>query len=310
MEYAFQTVELTKQYSNFLAIDNVNVNVPKGSIYGLVGPNGAGKSTLMRILLGSSTATSGYIAINGKTEHVDLISERKKVGSIIESPTLYATMSAIDNLIARAILLDLPNYKEKATQMLNYVGLTDTGKKKVKNFSLGMKQRLAIGLALLGDPQILVLDEPTNGLDPLGINEIREMIETLNKDGITILISSHFLSELTKFATHYGILRGGKLIKEISKEEILANCDTAFVIKYLDVNNFNLALPLMVQKFGEHSIVVNESDNTIKLICHDDSKTCSSLTRLMVENNIDFVSMTTHIEGYESYILSLINGKK
>ena len=310
MEYVFESVDLTKKYSQAFALDKVNIHVPKGSIYGLVGPNGAGKSTLMRILLGSTIATEGYVAINNKTEFVELNSEREKIGSIIESPTLYPTMSAIDNLIARAKLLNLPNCKQKAMEVLTYVGLMDTGKKKVKNFSLGMKQRLAIGLALLNDPKILVLDEPTNGLDPLGINEIREMIQNLNKDGVTILISSHFLSELTKFATHYGILRSGKLIKEVSKEEILANCNTAFSIKYLDNNNFALALTLLLDKFDAQNIVVSEQDNTIKVLTQDDSKTCAMITRLMLENNIDFVSMSTEKEGYESYILSLINGKK
>jgi len=310
MEYVFQSVDLTKKYSQAFALDKVNIHVPKGSIYGLVGPNGAGKSTLMRILLGSSIATEGYIAINNKTEYEELNIERKNIGSIIESPTLYPTMSAIDNLIARAKLLDLPNCKQKAMEVLGYVGLTDTGKKKVKNFSLGMKQRLAIGLALLSDPKILVLDEPTNGLDPLGINEIREMMETLNKDGVTILISSHFLSELTKFATHYGILRSGKLIAEVSKEEILANCNTAFAVKFIDNNNYAMALTLLVDKFGAQNIVVNEQDNTIKVLTQDDSTTCSMITRMMIENDINFVSMTTEKEGYESYILSLINGKK
>jgi ABC-2 type transport system ATP-binding protein len=213
-----KTQGLTKVYGDKAVVNGVNMNVAKGDIYGFIGSNGAGKTTFIRMLMGLIEPTSGTFELLGKS--TGLCEIRKKIGCIVESPAIMYNMTASDSLKSHMMLYGLKD-SEKRANLLNLVGLGDTGKKKVKDFSLGMKQRLAIAQALANDPNILILDEPTNGLDPQGIIEIRKLLQKLVKEfGITILISSHILSELQQFATRYGIIRDGQLIDEFTLEDL------------------------------------------------------------------------------------------
>ena len=233
MEYCLTTHNLTKRYRKFTALDNVNMTVPKGAIYGLVGRNGAGKTTLIRVICGLQAPTQGdYTLFDSKYGNEKVLARaRKRIGAIVETPALYNSMTARENLLNHAILLGLPS-TDKIDDLLKLVGLEDTGKKKVKNFSLGMRQRLGIALTLVGNPDLILLDEPTNGLDPQGIVEIRELILKLNKEhGVSFVISSHILGELSKLATHYGFIDKSKLICEMTAHELEERCRKKIEVK-------------------------------------------------------------------------------
>lgn len=221
MEYAIETHGLTKNYKGFLANDNVDISVPKGSIFGLIGRNGAGKTTFMKMILGFSNKSSGTIMINGKTSESDLWKERGHIGSIIEEPAFYKEMSAYANAMYYAKLHG--KGRKEVKEVLEKVDLYKVRNRHVKAFSLGMRQKLGIACALLGDPDILMLDEPTNGLDPLAIAEIRNLLETLNKEGVTIFISSHILPEMEKIVTDYAFMLDGKVAKRFSAAELKAS---------------------------------------------------------------------------------------
>ncbi|MET3320312.1 UNVERIFIED_ORG: ABC-2 type transport system ATP-binding protein [Peribacillus simplex] len=230
-EYVLKTNQLSKRYKNQFALNKVNLSIEKGSIYGFIGQNGAGKSTLTRLATGLAIPTSGTIELFGETSERNLIQARKRIGAMIEEPALYPHMTAAENLEAHRLLKGIPG-KECIEKALTLVGLLDMGKKKAKNFSLGMKQRLGLAIALLGDPEFLILDEPINGLDPMGVVEIRELLKKLNSEkGITILISSHILSELHLLATHYGIIHKGELIEEMTLNELEEKCQQYLHIK-------------------------------------------------------------------------------
>ena len=215
MGYCLETISLCKKYGDFQALNGLSMHIPKGAIYGLVGKNGAGKTTLIRLITGIQNPTSGeYSLYNIKNTDMAINKTRRRMGAVVETPAVYLDMTAEENLIMQYQILGIPNYNG-ITELLTLVSLADCGKKKVKDFSLGMKQRLGIAVALCGSPDFLILDEPINGLDPQGIVEIRELILKLNRDyQITILISSHILGELSKLATHYGFVDGGKIVKE------------------------------------------------------------------------------------------------
>lgn len=213
VEYVLRTHSVSKQYKHQLVLNKVNLTIKKGSIYGFIGQNGAGKSTLIRLVTGLACPTMGKIELFGQSNERELIEARRRIGTIIEGPALYPHLSAAENLEAHRLLKGIPG-KECIQKTLEIVGLQDTGKKKAKNFSLGMKQRLGIAIALIGDPEFLILDEPINGLDPMSVVEIRELLKKLNHEyGITILISSHILSELHLLATHYGIIHKGEFTR-------------------------------------------------------------------------------------------------
>lgn len=223
MEYAVSTNCLTKKYKQHTAVNQINLHVKRGEIYGFIGRNGAGKTTCMKMICGLSAPTSGEISLFGR-QGTEAKEFRSRIGNLIENPGLYPNMSAYENLKCKCLALGI-HKRGYIEDILSQVGLQEAGKKKVKNFSLGMKQRLGIGMALLGEPDLLVLDEPINGLDPQGIAEVRETLENLTrKKGMTIMISSHILEELHKVADTFGIIHNGELVQELSKEELERKC--------------------------------------------------------------------------------------
>lgn len=226
METMVQTYGLTKQYGRKIVLNNVSIRIQKGDIYGLIGKNGAGKTTLMKLLLGLTSPKAGQMQLFGG-ENVS--TARRKIGALLEAPALYNNETGFENMKRFAILTNSTD--DEIRYLLDLVGLGNTGKKKAGQFSLGMRQRLAIAIALLGNPELLILDEPINGLDPAGIKEIRDVILELNQKGVTFLISSHLLDELGKIATRYGILSNGRLVEEISKEELEDRCRSFLVIR-------------------------------------------------------------------------------
>lgn len=223
-----ETENLSKQYGEQMAVRNVSLQIERGSIYGLLGPNGAGKSTTLKMLVGLLRPTGGRIILDGRPWQKESLS---KIGSLIESPALYGNLTAEENLLVHTRLLKIP--KTKITEVLETVNLKNTGKKRVSQFSMGMKQRLGIAAALLNDPELLILDEPTNGLDPFGIQELRELIISFSEKGMTVILSSHILSEVAQVADTIGIISGGKLLFQgmPDSDENLENFFTEVILK-------------------------------------------------------------------------------
>ena len=228
MEYILQTFNISKKYKKNYALKNVNINISRGDIYGFVGENGSGKTTIIRLITGLIFPTQGSFKLFGvDNTSNDILKVRKKIGAIVESPSIYQNMSAYDNLKMQCDILGIKDYDTKIKETLKEVGLDYlyNDKKHSSNFSLGMRQRLGMAMALLGDVEFIILDEPMNGLDPSGIVEIRELILKLNKEkNITFLISSHILTELSLVATKYGIISKGKMIKEIDSSDLKNEC--------------------------------------------------------------------------------------
>jgi len=224
-----KTRNLTKRYGNTTAVDDVSLTVDKGDIFGLIGQNGAGKTTLMRLATSLSRPDSGSIELFGQTGESDLNSVRRRIGCVIEMPALYPNLTAAQNLEHYRIERGIPD-KSAVQKSLELVNLTDTGKKKFKNFSLGMKQRLGLALALLSCPDFIILDEPNNGLDPMGIIEMRDLIKRMNEKGITLLVSSHILAELAQVATKYAIIHHGRLVKALTQAQLREECKRALAI--------------------------------------------------------------------------------
>ena len=220
MEYILETNNLTKKYGKFQVLTDINMHIPKNAIYGLIGKNGAGKTTLIRIITGLQRPSSGtYSIYNIAYNNKIVLKERNRISAIIESPAIYSNLSAKDNLIEQYKIIGRP-IDEEVDKILELVGLNNIGKKLARYFSLGMRQRLGIAISLCSNPDFLILDEPINGLDPEGIIDIRELLLKLNNNGITILISSHYLDELSKIATYYGFVHNGKIVKEISANDL------------------------------------------------------------------------------------------
>ena len=218
-----RTENLTKTYGGKTAVDNVSISIEKGDIFGLIGQNGAGKTTFMKMITSLVKPSSGSIELFGEKEATKLGALRSRIGSAIETPALFDNLSAVQNLEYFRQQRGLTN-KNRIQECLEIAGLTDTGKKKYKHFSMGMKQRLGLAVAILSHPDFLVLDEPTNGLDPVGIIEMRDLMKRLSKDGITILVSSHLLSELSQIADKYAILHMGKLVKNVTHAQLQEEC--------------------------------------------------------------------------------------
>ena len=302
MEIILETNNLVKKYKDFKALNQTNIHIEKGSIYGLIGKNGAGKTTLIRVICGLQEPTSGSYTIYGvKNSCPEITNVRKRIGSIIETPSIYSDMSAKDNLILQFKLVGMSNLDD-VDSLLKLVGLDKTGKKKAKHFSLGMKQRLGIAICLANNPDFLILDEPINGLDPQGIIEIRELILKLNKEKrITILISSHYLDELSKIATHYGFLDNGSIIREISSEELSKKLEHKFILTVNNQNNF-------VKYFEENKIAYEVVDNkTINVYGeHNLSKFINELSK----KNLIADDIHEQEESLESYYMNLLGGGK
>lgn len=302
MEYVLSTDNLTKKYRRFKALDHLNMHVEKGSIYGFVGKNGAGKTTLIRLICGLQEPDSGEYFLYGKRHTSRSIGDsRKRMGAVVETPSLYLDMSAEENLKAQYRILGVPSF-DGINDLLALVGLKDTGKKKVKNFSLGMRQRLGIAVALAGNPDFLVLDEPVNGLDPQGIIEIRELILKLNRQHeITVLISSHILDELSRLATHYGFIEKGRLIREISAKDLENACRKCIRVRVSDIEA--LARVLYQSKLEHNILPDNQADifgnvNISKLAIALDREGC------------ELKSVTEKDESLESYFVNLIGGEE
>ncbi|MCI8778584.1 MAG: ATP-binding cassette domain-containing protein [Bacilli bacterium] len=301
MELVIETNNLLKKYKDFKAINNLNMHLEKGAIYGLIGKNGAGKTTLIRLICGLQKPTSGTYTLYGvKNTDKKIIDVRKRIGAIIETPSIYQNMTARDNLIEQFKLIGLPSF-DSINDLLELVGLAHTGKKKVKNFSLGMKQRLGIAIALATSPDLLILDEPINGLDPEGIVEIRELILNLNrKKRITILISSHYLDELSKIATHYGFVDNGQVIKEISSDELNKKMEQKIEIKVNDIKEF---VKYFEKKHYTYEVI---EPNTINVYGKFNlAKFISELAK----NNLVAEDIHEKEATLENYYLNLIGGK-
>lgn len=302
MEYCLITAMLCKRYGHFKALNGLTMHVPKGAVYGLVGRNGAGKTTLIRLIAGIQEPTYGEYTLYGvKNTDKAIHKVRRRMGAIVETPAIYMDMSAEENLKLQYQVLGLPDY-EGIPELLQLVGLANCGRKKARHFSLGMRQRLGIAVALCGSPDFLVLDEPVNGLDPQGIIEIRELILKLNqKHQITILISSHILNELSKLATHYGFVDHGVMVREVSAAELDAACRKCVRLSVTDTK----ALCRVLDGMGMEYNIISETDADIYGEV--------SVTRLAValdKEGCEIRSMYERDESLESYYMNLMGGSK
>lgn len=300
MEYILKTNALSKQYRHFKALDGLTMHVPKGAIYGFVGKNGAGKTTLIRLICGLQTPTGGEYSLYGrKNTQRDIAKSRRRMGAVVETPSIYLDITAEDNLKQQYMILGCPSY-DGIDELLELVGLSGTGKKKAKNFSLGMRQRLGIAIALAGNPDFLVLDEPVNGLDPQGIIEMRELILKLNREHqITVLISSHILDELSKLATHFGFIDKGRIVKEITAEDLETVCRKCIRMEA----SSTAILARVMDEWG------------LKYTIHSDTQVDiygeAPVTKLVVrlaEEGCEVQSMHEKDESLESYYMRLLGG--
>ncbi|WP_028776734.1 ATP-binding cassette domain-containing protein [Shimazuella kribbensis] len=301
-DYILRTTNLSKQYKDQWALDDVNISIKKGSIYGFIGQNGAGKSTLIKLITGLAYPTRGELELFGHSSAKELVQARKRIGTIIESPALYPHMNAIENLEVHRLLKGIPG-KKCVKKTLSLVGLQDAGNKKAKNFSLGMKQRLGLGIALLGDPEFLILDEPINGLDPMGVVEIRELLKRLAfEHGITILISSHILSELHLLATHYGIIHKGKLLEQLSAVELNEKCQQYIHMKVDDPNKAATILETRL-KTSHYEVL---PDGTIKLFGYLDNP--GKVSAILFHEGLIVEQFMPMREDLEAYFTNRIGG--
>ena len=302
MEYVLRTHALKKVYGNFKALNGLSMNVPKGSIYGFVGKNGAGKTTLIRLVCGLQEPSAGEYTIYGqKNSQKGIAEERRRIGAVVETPSIYLDMTAEDNLKEQYRILGLPSF-EGIDRLLKLVGLEHTGKKKAKNFSLGMRQRLGIAIALAGDPDFLILDEPVNGLDPQGIVEIRELILKLNREqGITVLISSHILDELSRLATHFGFIDKGQVIKEISASELEKVCRKCMHVTVSDTKS----LVRVLDELGMEYAVLSEREADIF-----GEISVTELTMKLASRGCEILKIQEKDESLESYYINLLGGGK
>ena len=297
-----KTYNITKKYGEQLAVDNVNMTIKKGDIYGFIGQNGAGKTTLIRLITGLIHKSGGEIELLGANEENELNKARTMVGSLIESPSLYTNMTARENLEVSRLVRNIPG-KKCIDEVLELVGLKDVEKKKVKNFSLGMRQRLGIANALMGNPKLLILDEPINGLDPMGIIEIRELLKKINKEkDMTILISSHILSELSELATTYGIISKGELIEEITAKQLSEKCRQYINLK---VDDTSRAVTLLERELGISDYEVLENKN-IKVFSNLDN--VGAVNSLLSKSGVIVESINVKGENLEEYFMNTIGG--
>ena len=299
-ELLLQTRNLTKQYGRHRAVDDVNMHIKKGAIYGFIGRNGAGKTTCLKMISGLSTPSYGEIEMFGY-KGKDLQKVRSRVGCLIEAPGLYGNMSAYDNLNIKCKLTGIKK-KGYIEELLKTVGLDTVGEKKTKHYSLGMKQRLGIALALVGEPDLLILDEPINGLDPQGIVEVRETIQKLAKErGMTICISSHILEELSKLATDYGIIHNGCLVQELTREELMKKCSERIE---LTLDNPKQAIPVLDDMgFNSYQVIDKEHIHIFERLGES-----ASLHMELAKAGIPVKGISITSEELENYFLRLTGG--
>lgn len=300
MDYVLKTNNLCKRYKDIKALQNLTMNVPKGSIYGFVGKNGAGKTTLIRLICGLQLPDSGNYEIYGIGYEDKAISKaRRRMGAVVETPSIYLDMTAEDNLKQQYRILGLPSF-DGLSDILMLVGLENTGKKKAKDFSLGMRQRLGIAVALCGNPDFIVLDEPINGLDPQGIIEFRELILKLNRERkITVLISSHILEELSKFATHYGFIDSGRIVREMSAAELDEACRKCV---RMTVTN-TAALTGVLDEMGMEYRILDAKTADVYA-----KPNITQLSFALAEKECEILSVEAHDESLESFYISLVGG--
>lgn len=293
MSYVVSTENLTKIYPAKVAVNNVSIHVERGDIYGLIGKNGAGKTTLMKILLGLTFSNGGSVSLFGSSENLN--TSRKKIGSLIEDPGLYKNCTATENLTRFSILYGAD--RSKIPAILKLVGLSDAGNKKVSAFSLGMKQRLGLAIALLNDPEILVLDEPMNGLDPAGIKDMRDLFKKLNEErGVTIIISSHILEELAKIVNVYGIINNGKLIEEISSKELEEKCVSHIKIV---CNDYDAAKKILAESFPDVSAEIRSDGLYLMTASIDPAK----INTLLVKGDVEVSAVTPSVDDFENFFI-------
>lgn len=302
MEYVLETNAVTKRYRSFTALNGLTMRIPKGSVYGFVGRNGAGKTTLIRIICGLQEPTDGSYTLYGvKNTESAVLRSRRRMGAVVESPAIYLGMTSKENIRQQYNVLGIPS-DEGAEELLRLVGLDKTGSKTARNFSLGMRQRLGIAVALAGNPDFLVLDEPTNGLDPQGIIEMRELILKLNREqGITVLISSHILDELSRLATHYGFIDNGRMVREMSAEELEACCRKCIRMEVSDTKTLARVLDSMNAEYRisdeHHADVYAEIPVT-------------SLVSALAKENCTVKNIKEHDESLESFYMNLVGGER
>lgn len=298
---AIETNNLSRSFKGKAAVQALNMHVPEGSIYGFIGQNGAGKSTTQKMICGLLHPDEGTISLYGKAADDPEI--RRKIGVIIESPALFPGSSAYENMMMQALNLGVEDPEEKIQEILKLVGLSETDNKKAKVFSLGMKQRLAIGQTLLGDPKLLILDEPTNGLDPQGIIEIRNTLMKINQErGITILISSHILGELSRIATHYGIIKGGEMVEEIDKQSLREKCKEYMIVKTKDAKKAEA----IIQNGLEKEYLVETVEDDVHIHFYQDGE---RINHLLADNGIYASVIAQHKMDLEEYFLASMEGR-
>lgn len=300
--HVLRTFDLTKKYREQVALNHVNMTIEKGDIYGLIGRNGAGKTTLIRMITGLVAPSEGSMELFTQTVESAIRHHRRRIGSIIESPSLYPSYTAYQNMKVRQLTLGIPDEK-RITEVLNTIGLADTGNKKVKNFSLGMKQRLGLGLALLSNPDFLILDEPTNGLDPEGIREMRHLLKELNESyNITILISSHILGELSKIATRYGVIHNGDLVDEFTKRELETRCRQYLRVQVDHIEKATFVLENKLQ-ITDYEVMDEETLHIYELLARS-GDICLALAR----DGVRVATIESKGDDLESYFLNLMGG--
>ena len=296
-----KTKNLTKRYGNKPAVDNVSLTVEKGDIFGLIGQNGAGKTTFMRMITSLSRPDGGQIELFGETEPGKLTQARSRMGSVIEAPALFGNLTAAQNLGYYRLQRGITD-KNRVNEALTIVGLTDTGKKKFKNFSLGMKQRLGLAVAILSHPDFLILDEPTNGLDPTGIIEMRDLIKRLSQEGITMLVSSHILSELALMANKYAIIHNGRLLKSLTHEELQEECKQALAITVDDVAKACVVLETNLGISNYKQVSANE------LRAYDNINDAAEITFQLNKEGVRVSSIASVGDSLEDYYTKIIGG--
>lgn len=302
MDYVMTADALCKHYGRFKALDGLTMRVPRGAIYGVVGKNGAGKTTLIRLICGLQRPTAGSYTLCGvRNGDREIEKARRRMGAVVETPSIYMGMTARENLAIQYRVLGLPT-EEGIERLLELVGLEHTGKKPARDFSLGMRQRLGIAIALAGDPDIVVLDEPVNGLDPQGIVEIRELILRLNREEqVTVVISSHILDELSKLATHYGFMDGGRMLREISTGELEAACRKCMRVEVTDAAA--LARVLDGMRVEYKILSDTRADVFAKL-------NISRLALALDQQGCEILSLQERDESLESYYMGLVGGER